>query len=403
MSRILRPAFLLAIALLPSCGGQPGGPDVPAAIVRDSAGLVIVENPAAAGETLLPWRLGEAPLLDVGTLDGPETHQLFQVRSARRLADDRVVVADGGSGELRFFSADGAYLESWGGPGEGPGEFRQIAGLFLWPTGDTLGVWDGRLRRLTLFGPDGSLGRTLAFPEIAGVSSPSLTHVLPDGGLVLRGIRFEFEDSQEIVRPPIHAVVVEADGTLRDTLGALPGSEAVIRISGQGVNIIRVPFARTSVTEVVGDRVVFTPNDRWELRVHGSDGSLQRLIRVATPTRPVIEADLAAHIEAAVARAPEPARPGLRATLTDAPSPDSMPAFQRIVGDALGNAWVRSYRPDFEDGPARWLVFDPEGQLLGAMQIPGNLTIYEIGPDFILGRATDELDVEHVQLWALER
>jgi len=47
----------------------------------------------------------------------------------------------------------------------------------------------------------------------------------------LPGIEFRFQDSPELVRPPIHGMVVEPDGTLRDTLGALPGSEAVIRTS----------------------------------------------------------------------------------------------------------------------------------------------------------------------------
>ena len=50
-----------------------------------------------------------------------------------------------------------------------------------------------------------------------------------------------------------------------------------------------------------------------------------------------------------------------------------------------------------------WTVFDPEGRVLGFVETPEGLWIWEIGEDYILGRADDELGVESVQLWPLER
>jgi len=35
--------------------------------------------------------------------------------------------------------------------------------------------------------------------------------------------------------------------------------------------------------------------------------------------------------------------------------------------------------------------------------MPSGLGVFEIGEDYILGRARDELGVEHVQLWGLDR
>ena len=56
------------------------------------------------------------------------------------------------------------------------------------------------------------------------------------------------------------------------------------------------------------------------------------------------------------------------------------------------------------DRPAPlWTLFDPEGRALGFIETPGGLTILEIGGDYLLGRATDEMGVESVQVWALER
>ena len=39
----------------------------------------------------------------------------------------------------------------------------------------------------------------------------------------------------------------------------------------------------------------------------------------------------------------------------------------------------------------------------GFVETPEGLDIMQIGEDFILGRVKDQLEVEHVQVWPLER
>ena len=50
-----------------------------------------------------------------------------------------------------------------------------------------------------------------------------------------------------------------------------------------------------------------------------------------------------------------------------------------------------------------WTVFDAEGRVLGFVETPEELEVYEIGEDYLWGRVTDELGVASVQLWPLER
>ncbi len=50
-----------------------------------------------------------------------------------------------------------------------------------------------------------------------------------------------------------------------------------------------------------------------------------------------------------------------------------------------------------------WSRHGPDGEVLGFVETPEGLLIYDIGEDYILGRVTDEMDVEFIQLWALER
>lgn len=73
------------------------------------------------------------------------------------------------------------------------------------------------------------------------------------------------------------------------------------------------------------------------------------------------------------------------------------PAFSRILADGLGYLWVQ------ERWSSVWTVFDPEGRVQGLVEMPSALGVFEIGEGYILGRSRDELGVESVQLWVLDR
>ena len=61
----------------------------------------------------------------IGVADG-EYHEMFgQITDLALPGDGTVLVLDNGSSEVRVFDYGGALLASFGGPGEGPGEFRQ--------------------------------------------------------------------------------------------------------------------------------------------------------------------------------------------------------------------------------------------------------------------------------------
>ena len=45
------------------------------------------------------------------------------------LSDGRIVVANQGTYELRVFNPSGIHFDTWGGEGEGPGEFPYLRGL----------------------------------------------------------------------------------------------------------------------------------------------------------------------------------------------------------------------------------------------------------------------------------
>jgi hypothetical protein len=93
--------------------------------VRDSAGVRIVENARPVWAPAEALRLSLSPALVIGTRPEP-SYELSRVAGAARLSDGRIVIADGGSLQLRFFDSQGVFSNAVGGPGEGPGEFRRI-------------------------------------------------------------------------------------------------------------------------------------------------------------------------------------------------------------------------------------------------------------------------------------
>ena len=95
----------------------------------------------------------------------------------------------------------------------------------------------------------------------------------------------------------------------------------------------------------------------------------------------------------------------------DVPYPPTLPAFgpvselrwpsmRSLILDRDGNIWVMEYdRPGVDD--VRWSVFDPSGVMLGTVDFPDGFVLLDVGRDYVLGHWTDELDVEHVQLYDL--
>lgn len=393
-------AALLAAALgLAGCGDAGGRREGVA--VRDSAGVRVVQSAAPAWGEGEGWRLSPEPVLRVGVAEGDAAYQFGAVAGAVRLADGGIAVADRQSGDVRWYDARGRHVRTVGRKGGGPGEFTRIG--WLQAVGDSLVVGDGGASRVTVLGPDGAVLRTTAMADDASGRRPRPVAPLP-GGAVLASLGAPFAPARAAsgARDSVAYLRQAGDGAAPVALGRFPGPERVVRVAGNSVSVMDVPFGRRDHVAVRGDGFYYGSADRAEVGRYDARGRLVGLVRWGGAPRPVTPADVAGYHERTLAGADPAARPGMQRMLADLPFPQAMPAYSGILVDRAGALWVQEYAPSEED-PVRWTVFDADGRQLGTLAMPPRFRLTDAGPDYVLGVGRDDMDVEQVQLFRLDR
>lgn len=396
--------FALAIAI----GACKSSATEHPATTRDSAGVAIVEIRIPTPPDTRSWRVIDPPLVDIGTAEGAPEQQLHRVQGAVRLDDGTIVIANGGSGEVRWYSSDGLHLVTAGREGDGPGEFRSQTWIGL-ARGDSVYVWDSRLARLSVFDPDGRFARDVSPPLPPGTTWPTMHGALADGSVLLSRGPVWFSDSGVIgvQRPALSILVVSPAGVPADSLGPFRGRAAWLRPGSEQGSGIRqeVPFGPATLIAAVDSMIWVGDNATAEVRAYDAAGELRRIVRLQDrPRLPVRPEHIEAFREERLSTVPPipEIREGMRALLEEVPSPDVMPAFRALLADAEGNLWMEEPRAPGDEQPV-WIVLDRAGRFLGRVETPAGLTIDQIGADYLLGRAADDLDVEHVRLYRLAK
>ena len=394
----------LALAMVAAAGPQGCHSNASAQVTRDSAGVRIIENARPADDSRLPWRIGAEPVVSIGEVVGEEAYLLNQVSDAVILPDGRVVVANTGTNELRVYDAAGVHLATWGRKGEGPGEFMDLVGVDVWP-GDSVVAWDFRNRAISVFDSGGTFGRSFVLES--GTDRPLEPRFAFSDGSFLG--RHEVVTGQGHRRSKVSYERRDGDGRRWRDYGTHDGVDSFAGTIGGGIifTVARLPFSRGLHTARWGDVVIITPDDEYRILAYdGTDGSLARIVRREHANRAPTGAEAKQALESTLERSGFDAGmlDMVRDGFKDVPVVESFPAFRTLLTDPLDHLWVREASlPDVDRPAPLWTVFDPEGRALGFVETPAGLTIYEIGADYLLGQATDEMGVESVQVWALER
>ena len=398
-------AFILLGLLVAACSTDTVSRRAADPIVRDSAGVTIVENSEAQWETGAEWYVG-SEITSIGSFDGDPKIQLFQAWDATRLSNGDVVIANSGTSELKFFSREGEFLRSVGRSGGGPGEFLEDGSLRTLQRlpGDTVFAWDLYGQTVSVFDNFGRYIRS------ARLQNTNRMYFMSDGGgvladgsqlLCLFNPTMTEPNATGLTRMTIRLVRFNPSGDSLNTVGEFPDTETQIQRQPPSGLMSRTPrFAKETTFRVSTDRVYVATGDSYEIRVLDTDGSLMMLVRKQYYPIVVTDRLLTLDVEGEHPRAVrKPNRTGRR-TFRDIEGPKQVPPYQSIVVDSESNLWVEEYRFG-EKLSYTWSVFDRDGVWLGTMKLPIGFEPYEIGADYVLGREEDALDVEYIKVYEL--
>lgn len=380
-------AFLVAVVLA-GCGGADRAGDE--AVVRDSAGIRIVENGEVAGQ-MAPFRISDEPVWRIGWEAGDP--EFGGIRDGVLLSGGGVAVTDGQSRQIFFLSPSGEIEAILGGPGQGPGEFGSLASTMRL-AGDTVAVQDLGNQRVNLFHGGELVGSAAGPREMLAWSFAF--GVDPDGRLLL-GLPFGF--SPNFPEPWLRLPIMRQDlatGVI-DTIASFGWIQNAEDRAGN-------PFSAVGSVAASRGMPVVGRGDIPKLRWFDGEGRVQQIARWSAERRPVTDAFWDAYAEAYGAR--------LSANLPDdsvqarlarsrLAARQPLPHFRGLEGDSDGRVWLAEYGPDFRF-VARFDVLSPDGEWLGTVEMPPRFQVLDIHDGFVLGIERDAFDVEAVAVYRIE-
>lgn len=351
---------------------------------RDSAGVRIAENAAPAG-----------PLLHLDTIgfaefghDLAEGHEFITPTFAVRQPDGHLVAAGWAMTELQRFAPDGRSLGPVGRQGSGPGEFEALGFVFQ-TGGGRLITFEPGAQRLQRWSGDATFESPalLVSPE----ARPSATPIgaFDDGSLLLSvPVPDEDAGTEFLARFTTTLFHAPADGGTWDSLFSYP-ARPVIRHPTNPTWSYGTPLYSVgpSVTGR-GDRIVYTPGDRFEVQVRDAGGRLQHIFRRAAPPRPISATEFERVFETVMEGIPtnlrEPLRERYRRTSTSRVRPPVSGVW------AIGDGGVLTTYGDSALGePFRATILDPTGRWERDVELPWSFRILQVDADGLLGMTRD--------------
>lgn len=403
MSRIPSPVTLaLTATLATACSRDAGPPADDIAIVTDSAGVRIVDLGDAPPDLVERLPIAPEPDLVIRSREDDVSSVFSNVRDVEVLPQDHIAVVNGSGNEILVFDSSGERVATWGGTGDGPGEFRSLEWLAFLPP-DTLAAGDRGLRRVTIFDAAGqyvrSFGTADAVDRVSNPIPPRPVGLLADGSAI--GAAYSQPDPVEgSVRPAVEIVAIPPGGGSVHQIGTWPSDEVAMFEKDGFLEVTQAPFGRRLHIAPAPNGVWIADDDRWEARKYSARGELRMVVRSsASPgvvTDELIEALISVRYRDAVEG---PALEGLKQDLREIVRHTTTPSFGGIVGMGDGGVAVAEFGLGTAS-PRVWIRVDPAGTA-AAIEVPAGFAVKRWGPDWVVGIVRDELDREEIHRYRI--
>ncbi len=364
-----------------------------------------------------PNGVDSIPSLILGTAFGTEDESFSGDIDATILSDGRVVVADGGARQLKFFGKDGEPLVIVGGRGGGPGEFLFLSQVSS-GVGDT--IFAGDWRQISRFSPDGAFIDRIELDhgEVQGHLPPgqvrSGIELIEDAGLIFISTTGAGNPAGEqgisppasqagIVRFPTAYQFVSFDFRSWDSYGGGLGPESISPASIKDRQVPGiVPFLAQTVHAPSKDGRFLALGDSRSgtINLLSRGGQIEGTFTHLAERAPLSRSQRMAWVEWFV---PNRYRfEELERNWVGVDLPEEPPAFSSIRVDSQDFIWVLDY--DWpRSGKKRVICYDPAGNVVGEFHLEGVSKLLEIEENQLVGLGFDEFDVPKVLVFSIER
>ncbi len=374
------------------------------AILLGASACVLVSGPKLAGQALgepCGFEVGGSPVV---VLRNPEfgDARFHAVTGGLLMPGGRIAIADGGSRRVLLYRDTGLLDRTFGGDGDGPMEFRALAGL--WRADDsTLLVSDPVRSRVTYLDVGLRSSRSHAVPSGSGIRWP---RVIGDAGRHVVAINGQsFERGQlgtGVIRVPYEFLRFARGGAPVDTLHAEPGAEFFVPASGDPFGTQRVPFGVELLFAVRDSSLLLLRTDGGSLRSVGPDGRVRAFAELPLTRSPVTRAAVEAYRDERERSARSAAERRAAALLREIAFPLEFPSADALLVDAEGSSWVRRFR--FGDHVAdEWLVVSGDGTQVCTATVASTLRVLDATRDRLLALRTDDDGLQQVLVLQLTR
>lgn len=380
-----------------------------AGTVVDSAGVTVVSNPAQP-----IWGEGEGwtveQQLKIGTAEGDPDYEFGQISSIGVGSDGRIYVLDQQAQEVKVFTPDGAFLNTIGAAGSGPGEIGAGAAAVMLGREDSIFVADLGNQRVNRFWHDGRSLGSFPMPLAEGVP---ISWIRGPGGTLVYQLRvFQLPGQPETDRMD-RIIRRGGDGSVIDTILEFPQGRTFDFSSGAPRTTL---FETEPIwTATTGGRIFLGKNDSYEIKAFSREGELDLIMRKPFERQPVTERDQEIFLDAIanLIRAQGAPPQAAEAFMSGVSFNDYYPAFVQLRAGPQASLLVQhvrtaesvaeegTFNPQ-DVGSPDWDVFDHEGKYLGVLQMPERFNPLLIEEDNVFGVWRDELDVQYVMWLTIE-
>ncbi len=326
---------------------------------------------------------------------------------------------------VRVFEPDGTLFGTFGGKGEGPGEFQGI-GPIGW-VGDSLWVLDRPSYRFTFFSKDGGFLSSFLVPfEFQmGPDDPFPPHpsgLLSDGtiyGTLSVGAR----DVAEGKATHRHIVLLSRKGEITNLVDSIPYGRNTWQVSDpdhpRGMMMYPPqPFGDGSLWGIHPNEPALSILEREA--PNGIEDAVFRLVKLSVqgdtvfarthPYAPIpissaeIDSTLNANVRQWVEWGVMGGAPAGRLRMwaeQEFYTPSFSPPITNMVIGRDGGYWLRGF--PVEEGTVEWYSFDSSGIPLGRVRFPVGFTMLAGEAETVWGTESDEFDVPYLVRFRVHR